>query len=194
MAKDAIRAKLLPKLTQVIRNESQLVYIMSKLRKLLEQQSNSQPTFSTVNFYCNWVLHTKLDISAVADDIVRVLDDLHKAANKVTAASFPNAHLLGFSKLRQELKACLTYFGLPTLICDSNPRFQGFLRNLGKAIEDTPLYIHRQKAAQKTAYVESVIVQAGKDTRNRPTFLWKVAFHTTPSKTIAINMTSSPKL
>ena len=191
MAREAIRDKLLPKLTQVIRNESQVLYIMSRLRKLLEH-SNTQQDFPLVNFYCNWVLHTKLDLSNAADDIVRVLDDLHKNLNMGTKESLAKADLLSFSSLRLQLKECLANFALPATICDSNVRFKGFVRNLGELIQDTPLYIQRKKVAQQTAYVESVAVKVQHDAKKRLVFMWKVTFHTVPSNTFTISMTLDP--
>lgn len=88
MGQHAIAEKLVPKLQEQISDESQVVYIMVELRKLLEHEQ-VKSRYDIVNFYGNWVVHTKLEQSAIADKIVRFFDDLHRINTGETRAIEP---------------------------------------------------------------------------------------------------------
>lgn len=58
--RDEIIEKLRKELNTGITTEPQVVYLMAGIRKLIEHD-NLQAKFPALNFYCNWVLHTKLE-------------------------------------------------------------------------------------------------------------------------------------
>ena len=75
MARHSTVDKLHPELQRPIETEMQVVYILVELRKLLEHDGKKY-AYPVVNFYGNWVVHTKLSASPVADRIVRLLDEV----------------------------------------------------------------------------------------------------------------------
>ncbi len=75
MAKEQILEKLAEKLKIVPTSESDVVYILSRIRKVLEI-NNYPETYSTLNFYCNLALHSKIDRlpKSIYDMFVRIKD------------------------------------------------------------------------------------------------------------------------
>ena len=165
-----------------IRTEAEVVYVLVELRKLLEHD-NTKAKSPVLNFYCNWVVHTKLESSPIADRIIRLMDNLHAymVSKTNTAISIDDLRaLLDQSSLRKELGALLSRCGLPTTFCDDDTNWNRFQRALGAVIQDAPLFVQRDKK-QKTRFIESVAF------RNKPlehglslNFEWKIEFHTNP--------------
>lgn len=75
MGRHAIVEKLHPELQKPIETEMQVVYILVELRKLLEHEGKKD-AYAVLNFYGNWVVHTKLSASPIADKIVRLFDEM----------------------------------------------------------------------------------------------------------------------
>jgi hypothetical protein len=75
MSRHAIVEKLHGHLAGGIDNEPAVVYLLVELRKLLELDGRKQE-FPLLNFYGNWVVHTRLDGSAIADKIIRYMDNM----------------------------------------------------------------------------------------------------------------------
>src|ERR1022692_1084374 len=65
MAEGSIIPKLEVALRRPIKTEMQVVYILVELRKLLEHK-NKKDAYPALNFYGNWVVHTKLSKSFVS--------------------------------------------------------------------------------------------------------------------------------
>jgi hypothetical protein len=182
MARPAIVEKLERHLRQEMTTESSVVYFLVGVRKLLEHDK-SKAQFQVLNFYCNWAVHTKLDSSPIADEIIRLMDDLQ--AYMVSASETPVSTddlqaLLDQSSLRMEIATFFKHVGLPDAVCGSNAYWNKFQRLLGAVIEDTPLLIHKAKK-QTTRYVESISVknlplEGGKSF----SLEWKPKFHTKP--------------
>lgn len=60
MGQIEIIEKLNNEFKREINRECQVVYILSRVRKILEIK-NQKNKYKLLNFYCNWVLHSKLD-------------------------------------------------------------------------------------------------------------------------------------
>lgn len=52
--------KLSRELKKEMSEECRVVYILSRIRKVLELE-NSKNKYKVLNFYCNWSLHAKID-------------------------------------------------------------------------------------------------------------------------------------
>src|ERR1017187_5109537 len=180
MGRHAIAEKLAPKLQEWITNESQVVYIMVELRKLLEHDQLKNK-YDIVNFYGNWVVHTKLEQSVMADKIVRYFDDLHPHQTGEPHAIEPGiSRLIGHLPFQNQLCECLAYFSLPTSLGE-DAQFGAFRTQLGKVIEDCPLFIqNRNQHEAATRFVKSVTVKTRHDELDRVVFDWVAAFHTEP--------------
>jgi hypothetical protein len=75
MARHSLVEKLQSELHRLIETEMQVVYILVEVRKLLEHNSQKD-LYPVLNFYGNWVVHTRLSASPVADKIVRLFDEI----------------------------------------------------------------------------------------------------------------------
>jgi hypothetical protein len=180
MARHAIVEKLVPKLQEQISDESQAVYIMVELRKLLERDG-LKSTYDLVNFYGNWVVHPQLEKCPIADQIVRFFDDLQRIdAGEMRPTKRGISRLIGHVPFQRQLRDCLVHFALPTSLSE-DAQFGAFRVELGNVLEECPLLIQKRNGKEaKTCVVESVTVKARRDERNRVIFDWVPTFHTEP--------------
>ena len=71
MAQLEILEKLNKELEKDIEGEPQIIYILSRIRKLLELQ-NLQSRYKYLNFYCNWALHAEInDVDSISEILQR---------------------------------------------------------------------------------------------------------------------------
>jgi hypothetical protein len=181
MARHSIVEKLHPVLTQPIETEMQVVYILVELRKLLEHDGNKD-LYPVLNFYGDWVVHTKLSSSRVADRIVRLFDEvMHRKVNDTIdlrleeeAVSFFNETLL-----REQLRTLLGSVGLPTELCTNDTNWHDFRKKLAGVIEDAPLELKPSKTPNPTHFVESLIVK-NKSTDAALNVEWSMVMHSQP--------------
>jgi len=180
MGRHAITEKLAPKVQEAITSESQVVYILVELRKLLEHD-DLKSKYDIINFYGNWVVHTTLELSPIADKIVRYFDDLHRhQTGEPRKMQSGISRLIGHLPFQNQLRDCLTHFSLPTMLCE-DAQFGAFRFQLGKVIEECPLFIQkRYNQEEATRFVESVTVRTRHGEHNRVVFDWGLAFHTEP--------------
>jgi hypothetical protein len=122
-----ILSKLEDELKKEIKSESQVVYILSKIRKILEWE-NAKGKYKTLNFYCNWVLHNKIDRT---EPVGKILKDF--IINKEERYKF-----IFHQEFEKEFGRFLEDYGLPVL--NSN-QFKKFKNELNKAVSETPVEI-----------------------------------------------------
>jgi hypothetical protein len=61
MSRDALQAKLKAILREAPRSEAKVVYVLVEMRKFLEREGREkEKQFSTLKFFCDWVVHSKL--------------------------------------------------------------------------------------------------------------------------------------
>jgi hypothetical protein len=195
MARPAIVEKLTHHLEKEMTDEAAVVYFMVEVRKLLEHET-AKTQFQVLNFYCNWVVHTKLDQSPIADRIIHLNDEI--LAYSVSASNAPVQMndlitLLDQSSLQKELAMFLQQVGLPSEVLEASS-WNKFQRLLGSIIEDVPLLIDKRKG-QPTRYVQSVSV------KNLPlseglslNLQWSTKFHTQPEGEIRLPSWPYPDL
>ena len=100
-----IIAKLNKHLESGIHREADVVYAMAEIRKLFEhtRQRNKYPV---LNFYTNWVLHTKIDRQDwVSIGLGKIVDEIvgHKRSGDPRGVLSSVTALLSFDGLRREL-------------------------------------------------------------------------------------------
>lgn len=130
-----IKSKLANELVKPIDSEIQVVYILTRVRKLLEIKEKKEQ-YQFLNFYCNWALHAKID--KVGKKVEEFLKQVASGDN--TAGG---DHIY-FSFFHQEFKLFLKEFDLPTNIYDNSnpPSAKGiFNRLLAQIYSDTPLVL-----------------------------------------------------
>ena len=129
-----IRKKLQVELNRRIEGESQVVYILSRVRKILEiGGKKKEKEYNKLKFYCDWALHSNINnVGAVRD----ILDGI------VTRKGETDADLtMRFITLHEELKRFIAEHELSTTIYDSDETRSPFEMYLSQIYADTPLII-----------------------------------------------------
>ena len=143
MTNDIIR-KLEAQLEGGITTEAQVVYLMTGLRKLLEQQQ-AKKQYEYLTFHCNWALHSKLE-GTTAQKILGQFDlaNIHLKTG-IELHELPvdlQREIDGLSKMKwfwDELSAFLAANGLPGLETVRRDGWTHFLHLYCKVVEDCPL-------------------------------------------------------
>jgi len=121
--------KLKVELMKDIINELQIVYILSRIRKLLEI-NKLKSKYPILNFYCNWSLHSEITetdgktINAMFKEFIEKPEEKYK--------------LIFHLQFLKQLNAFLKYSHLPTL---SSEKLNNFRFQLQKVISDTPIEV-----------------------------------------------------
>lgn len=126
-----ILSKLQDELGKKVIGEPQVVYILSRIRKLLELGQSGDDD-GVLKFYCNWALHTEIeDTKAVRDLLQRMIASDDKA----------HEEFVTFAPLHDALKGFLKNTGLTTSLYDTPKRQMQFDRLLAEIYTDTPLFL-----------------------------------------------------
>ena len=139
MSEEAIVGKLRTELQRKIVSECQVVYILVEIRKLLVLH-NQAKTFSILNLYCNWTVHSSLDRDAAQNLIV----ELNRSYSRLDTGETVEHGFQGlwnyfsFDHLRKQFRAFLLFHQLPTTIC-GDVLWQEFLHYYSLVIQDSPL-------------------------------------------------------
>jgi len=161
-----------------ITSERQVVYILVEIGKLLEHD-NAKGTYPTITLYRDWVVHTKLDRSAVADSLVRLFDDYVTSNN--TTASDKLKELVSPLTLRQELTTYLTHHNLAFSCCKDGVLWKRFVKYLAGVIDETPLHCSsRNTGKKKTNHVESITVSRSRNQNDTAMLTWEALCHNHP--------------
>lgn len=126
MGQEEILQKLNRELNKKIKNECQVIFILSRIRKFLELK-DLKTKYKILNFYCNWALHVKIDRT---DCVRSILKDFieHK----------DNDRFLFLEDFKDELKIFLEDFDLPMDILKIE-NYKPFFRLLVDIYSDTPV-------------------------------------------------------
>jgi hypothetical protein len=137
MQKD-ITQKLRTEIESGINKETQVVYLLAGIRKILEQLEDSSE-FGRLKFYCDWVLHSKLS-GPPAQDVVQILEFIYQCMAKgERAPEYSEAMLLiQFDLLKKELSTFLQKFNLTDFTQNTNA-WVVFIYLYARVVEDCPL-------------------------------------------------------
>lgn len=126
-----IKNKLEVELSKEINSEVQVVYILSRIRKILEIEKNTEK-FKVLNFYCNWALHSELSR----------LGSVREIFNKNEWLNF-----LSYKPFHKEFKIFLKEQNISTTIYNPGNEVTIFKINkfLTEIYSDTPLIIKEEK-------------------------------------------------
>lgn len=133
-----IRDKLEMELNKPISEEPQVIYILSRVRKLLEIDKDEKK-YKILKFYCDWALHSEIDnIEPVKDLVDKILAGDNKMILHLVLAF--NIFHVEFNKFLRDYKFTSSIYKNPTAR-------HAFNRLLSQIYTDTPLII---KTTQKT--------------------------------------------
>jgi hypothetical protein len=142
MTANAIVEKLRVALSGAVDSECKVVYVLAESRKLLETHPPDPVPFA-LKLYCHWALHVDLENPGTT---LPFLKRAEKYAKRMLAGNQDlvedHRMLREFVLLdtfRQQFKQFLQAYGLPTGICDEDPRWHEFLKHYAGVIEDGSL-------------------------------------------------------
>lgn len=125
--KSDIISKLKKTLKASISNEPQVIYILTRIGKILELEK-SKSKYPVLNFYRNWSVHSEIDHT---EPVVNILKEFIVKKEK--------RHLFSrHTRLCKELNTFLENHDLPHL---KKSKLNNFIFYLGKVISDTPVKI-----------------------------------------------------
>ncbi len=124
-----IEEKLRSELSKKIKNELQVIYILSRIRKILEIRK-VKSKYQILNFYCNWSLHSKIS-KTDGNNVNKLLKEFIE--NPKTRYKL-NLHIQFF----EELSKFLQDYSLPNLSKDQSNSFNFIL---GQILSDTPVEV-----------------------------------------------------
>ncbi|MGA9646227.1 MAG: hypothetical protein WBQ76_09930, partial [Candidatus Korobacteraceae bacterium] len=129
MTEKQIVHKLRQALSEEIRKEADVVYVLAECRKLLEDTKPNDPHFA-LKLYCHWALHVDLAGRDTTLPFLKQVDTFVDCALADNNFGEQNRMFREFGFLdsfRQLFKQFLESYGLPTQICDDDSRWQSFL-------------------------------------------------------------------
>jgi len=135
MAREQIIEKLNAALTTMPTSESDVVYILSRIRKILEL-NNHPKKYCCLNFYCNLALHSKIDRlpQSTKEMLLRMRD------GELDSSAFENS-ILWYQDLHEQLKVFLDEFNLPNTIYTEKRGVINFNQLLNDIYSDTPIIV-----------------------------------------------------
>lgn len=146
--RNSILDKLYRELQKPIEEENQVIYILSRIRKMLEIDKNA--SFRKLKFYCDWALHAQIDntdpFSGTVAEIIISGGQNHEA----------NIALGGLVVFDTEFKRFLHEHGLPTTIYDVPANELSFKKLLTEILSDTPLVVKTVKKTKITLKFKDV--------------------------------------
>lgn len=129
-----MRSGIISKLKEVIKKnitgELQVVYILTRIGKILEMEGGEERNYPVLKFYRDWSVHTVLDRKK-HDKVIGILKEFIEKKE--------NRHIFGLhEQFCLELNTFLKKHNLP---CLNKSRLNNFVFYLGKVISDTPIEV-----------------------------------------------------
>lgn len=129
-----------------INEECQVVYILSRIRKILEIK-NQKEKYKLLNLYCNWSLHSKLDRRSatvfLADLFEQDIDCEKDGKENATRLISKHSKLFKLSSLKQEVGSFIEDNNLSLDWIGKN--WTSFIKILLEIIKDCPIIFHSDK-------------------------------------------------
>jgi len=174
---DQIVAKIRREIERGITTESQAVYLLVEIRKLLERDHTGSKRYDSIKLYSDWVVHVALD-RRQAQEIVKLADTLYpklitETLTEPEKAQFSN--LFSLNAFREELAQFLQTKNIQPM---SDEGWNSFLASFLNVIEDCPL-LCKTNDATLTNVDEIVVIQdkqRAADGSPQPV-IWAFCFH-----------------
>jgi hypothetical protein len=156
--KDELLDKLRAQLDAGITTEPEVLFVLIKIRKLLETRTTG-PKSPTLKFFCDWALHTSLDRGGALNIIMqfdKVMEPYLAGDMDAFNASIEKHinDLLTAERFRNELQRFLSFHGLPYRLTSEQSSWQDFVDKYLSSVADSPLEIK----PLPVKYVQSVTI------------------------------------
>ncbi|HWQ59804.1 MAG TPA: hypothetical protein VN420_01500, partial [Candidatus Fimivivens sp.] len=120
-------------LSEDIKREDQVVYILSRIRKVIEINSYYS-RYKYLNFYCNLALHPKIDRT---ESISVILQEFIDGSD--------NGKFIMFGHLFPELQKFIEDHSLPKMLYEDTENYYRFVNLLVDIYCDTPIEFNMQE-------------------------------------------------
>ena len=156
-----IVSKITKELGQTIVSESQVVYILVEIRKLLELKgADKDAHYRALIFCCDWAVHPKLNREP-ARAITQLFDQYETSYRKepvgVSQAGVPGlVEFCDHSRFRQQLTAACEQNDIPADSVRDENWWRSFLTHFSEVVRDCPI----EAKAETTTYVTRVTASA----------------------------------
>jgi hypothetical protein len=163
----AIIVKLRDELELDLQRESQVLYILAEIRKLIEHRKDrGLSDYSELKFYCNWALHIRIDrddknVTTLFDG-VDVLEGI--SFEDYVQSSFFNL-VSNFQLMRSSLGQFLAEHKLPTKIIDTDSNWNTFLFLFCGVISEVPL-VYRGNPTRAEMIQELTVIREDGESPN----------------------------
>jgi hypothetical protein len=156
---DQILAKIRTELERGIKSESQAVYLLVEIRKLLDRDRQGTQPYNSLRLYADWVVHVCLE-GKQAQEIVKKADAFFLKLTKGTHSDKERiefARISEFETFRDEINQFLHAKHIPPF---SDSGWSSFLRAFLNVIEDCPLICRTRNSGLK-GVDEVVLIRKG---------------------------------
>jgi len=123
------------------KSETEIVYLMVNIRKIIELD-NSYEKFQYLNFYCNWILHSKLN-HKFAQEVIKKFESIYIkrcSGQKIERYPFELRQISRMDKLVEQFSNFCQSYALDDFTEDINTLTK-FLYLYVQALTGTPLRI-----------------------------------------------------
>jgi len=127
--------KLKRRIRSGIACEEDAVFLMVKVRKLLEREGLKE-TLTTITFYCDWSVHTVMNGTG-AQTILGIIDQF--VADDLPSLRKFIQQTLSLSSLRDEFRDLCNRYELPLELVESEKQWLGFRDLLAANLSDCDL-------------------------------------------------------
>jgi hypothetical protein len=155
VGEDEIVRKMRAELKRGITYESQALYLMVEIRKLLDKNRKAANPYNSLRLYSDWAVHVELS-GPQAQGIVKKADAFYQKLKDGTHSEADTkafAQIFGLDAFRDELKQFFTAHHLPSF---SEPEWHKFLGCFLGVIQDCPLSCSDRGGAVQ--YVDQVVI------------------------------------
>ena len=142
-----MKAVILEKITRELNNdidtEPKTLYLLAEIRKYIDRCSQKEKSnYPNLYFYCNWVLHIKMERTP-AKTILNRFESIFSNTNNLKEISNifkkQESDFYSFVDLKKELLSFLKVNGLPTKLLENSNKWFKFKKLLVEILMDCPL-------------------------------------------------------
>ena len=153
MEKSQIIKKLDVKFQREISSEEDVIYILSRIRKILEIE-NIKSSYDILNFYCNFALHSRIDHvpPKIKNMFVKMKNDGLNQKNGYTGL------IIEFEDFHKDLKRFMKEKELSNCLYEKEGEVEKFNELLTAIYSDTPVTIILEKYLAIIDYMGGVTV------------------------------------
>jgi hypothetical protein len=139
-------------------NREDVCFLMVQARHLIES-SATPDKYRITAFYADWTVHSAIDRSVVCFEVLRDVTRVLVENIRNTRSDFPReiSRIIGFPKLRSELKGLFNDYGLPTIIFDYRENWSNFVSFLLWSLAGQPIGFPKNPTGKSMKIKDEII-------------------------------------